>query len=275
MPRKRNPKSVENLGIPLVLGDPNASNEAPATAAKEPWEEKLESLSKSFEAREKAHSDQIDRLFGLLTSAASAPAPAAHTANTTAFQAQTPVLDLSGLPDPVSDAAAYNRGLQERVQKFAADTMAHSTAQAQAVASTQNQQGAMQKKLDALWDKFQGTYKDLDGMEDFVQLSAKSVIQETVDLGGDANRLIFSDPDRFLAKVAERTRSRLNEIGWKPKGEEDGEEADDGEADESRTALVTGQPATFRGPATAANPNPRLNGLLAELSTWQRNAKIV
>lgn len=276
MPRKKKPAAQEFGGLPLVLGDPNASVEpAHEPTQKEPWEEKLEALSKGFEEREKKYNDQIDRLFGMLTNVASA-APTYTSQVQSAVGAQTPTLDLSNLPDPIADSPGYNRQLADRLQKFTIDTAAYNRAQMVAQTGVSDQAAATQRRLDMLWDKFQGAHPEFKGMEDIVQIAAQGIVKDHVDMGGDANRLMFANPDGFVEKVAVATKTRLEKIGWRPNADDDDDDGNgDDPADNSRTALPSGQPASTARGSVVTTQNPRMAGLLGELSRWQREAKLV
>ena len=185
---------------------------------------------------------------------------------------KAPVLDLAGLPDPTMDAAGYNRGLQDRVTKFASDTVTFNAQQAAAAQAPAQHAAALSSRIDALWDKFTTSHPDLADKEDFVQLSAQGLLQEVSNMGGNVEQYIFRDPDRFLSKVAEKAKERLTALGWKPKEAED----DDDEGDDStgRTAMVSGQHAgqpARNGTQTVGQP---IN-LAAEVLAWQRNAKLI
>lgn len=110
---------------------------------------------------------------------------------------ETPAIDFSDLPDPVTDAKAFNAALGERVNK-ALTTSQQAAAQADQAA-----------KVNALWEGFKTEYADLAPKELLARSAAAAELEDARARGLDSLDWAVNNPVEFRKKVADRMRKEL------------------------------------------------------------------
>ena len=108
-------------------------------------------------------------------------------------------LDLSNLPDPVTQSAMYNTELAKRVQAHYDATRAYErrVEEVQRTSASTREEAA-----NGIWEDFQIQYPELSEHEDRVQFVAQKVVDAAAKRGIDRERYIFGNSQRFLADVA-------------------------------------------------------------------------
>ena len=86
---------------------------------------------------------------------------------------KAPGVDLKGLPDPITEPEAYEKGLNERISA-GINAGIETFARNQAAAGQEH--GSQQAKIDGLWTDFQAKYEEFDGLEDRVEFAATKVV---------------------------------------------------------------------------------------------------
>lgn len=169
---------------------------------------------------------------------------AAPTATSAAQQPSKPAeIDLSNLPDPVSNPTEYAAELIKR-QQAAVDARlaAERTAMAQA-----NEQANLAQKV---WDGFKSAQPSWAKHELLVQAVASKVSNDMAGRGVDVVRVLKQQPDLFYSEVTGMLEKQYPQL--KVEKEDDGD--DDG--DTHRTAGVFGGTPGKAGNSLESGANP-------------------
>lgn len=187
---------------------------------------------------------------------------------------KAPALDLSGLPDPMTDLEGYTKAMTERVNAFVSAREQALVTNIERNLTTQNaQQADLEGKADALWTAFDTKYGEKGWDSDLVEFAAAKVAQQAQAKGIDVQRYMFTTTDKYVDDVAKY----LETIAPPKAGEGEGEgEPPDPNADprsanpfeNGRTAGVFG--GTESGGKPAKGKDEPATDLVTDLQNVQR-----
>lgn len=142
---------------------------------------------------------------------------------------KAPVVDLKGLPDPLTETEAYNTALAERVSAAIAQGNAQFHAQQRQAASYEN-------NADALFEDFSEKYPLYSDNEDRIAFVAQKVAQRAQSRNIDVQKYMFVTSDKFFRDVVKE----YDGIFGKPVEESD---EDEGENEDTRVINTKNIPA--------------------------------
>lgn len=266
MPRKASGKAkvvqeeaigsvFESLGVP----DPDAGRKAKGTGEGENPD------MKAMMAQITALGKQVESLQGAQMAMLSVPS----VPQVAPQPKEAPKVDLTGLPDQITDPQGYEKALNERISAVISAKLEHLSAAQQAQASRQKQHD---DRIAALWDDFGERYSDLAMHPDIIEVAATKVITKARKRGLDVDRYMFGPGSSFLDDVAREMKTRYGKL-LAPEGkgaDEDAEDEgdDDGEQADARTDGMFGGAAPGAKPAEGKKQAP--GDLLDDLKGLQR-----
>lgn len=156
----------------------------------------LEEERKEWQARFDRQQEKIEQLL-------SRPAEPEHV--------KDPEFLSVDLPDPVSNPDEFKAALKKRDEDFKKYVSELNASQLRQTMSAQEEK----QKLNQMWTDFRTKNPDLDDeilIETIVRKESQALIAE----GKDPKRLMLSDPDRFMERVANSTRSYLSKYKTEP-----------------------------------------------------------
>lgn len=127
--------------------------------------------------------------------------------------------DLSNMPDPSVDRAAYDAELSKRLAASTDATFRRATQASNSHQQTVNAQSqARDAKLNKLWADFGAAHPELVAnphVKSIVDQAARERAADIAAQGLDVERYIFANPEGFLDELARNSKDRLTALGWK------------------------------------------------------------
>jgi hypothetical protein len=133
---------------------------------------------------------------------------------------EPPKIDLSGLPDQLTDPQGYEKALDARVSAAISEKIAHMTAAQQA---QEEEKQANAGRLKAIWDEFGEKYEDLAAFPEIIEVAATKVATKAQEKGIDVKRYMFGAGSTFIDDVAKEMNTRYCKLLAAESGGEDDE----------------------------------------------------
>jgi hypothetical protein len=174
-------------------------------------------------------------------------------------------LDLSGMPDPVSDPVGYNTELNKRVEARISSSLTYNQHQS---STAQDQQ----KKFDSLWTDFSNheQYGDIAKHEDRVKFIAGQLVEEAKGRGMDPQKYVLTGREQFFGDIA----SRYEKIFGKEEAEvsEKDDDVSDKDTDDGRATSILGGMESGFASGTKATGKEQLGDMTTDLKDIQRRS---
>ena len=171
-------------------------------------------------------------------------------------------LDLSDLPDPVTDRDGFQKKLAAKVE---AAVQVGNMQTADAIGRAAQAGASRTSRLDDLWAKFQADNDDLVPYNDVVEAQVRQLTAQAAARGVDAETYIMSDPVGFSQRVSDATRTRLSQMGVKLG--EDGADDDADLDDSGRTASLRGGDGVVTSAGKKTEPH---TDFISEIKAMQK-----
>lgn len=246
-PEARTEPPQEDIFQALGIENPDAKGQKAAKAASDASDVTVETLRRQIADLNETVRRQNDAQMALLA------APAVVRDDTRDTNA--PLIDLKGLPDPLTDADGYNAALSERISGAIANGIALNANAGAAHANAAS-------RADQLFEDFTEKFDAYSEFPDRVQFAAEKVAARAQARGLDVQKYMFATPDRFFADVVREYDGTFG----KPEDEGDTgvDETDEGadvvgqrqpleadESDDGRSASIFGGQNPTGGKKTA------------------------
>jgi hypothetical protein len=116
-----------------------------------------------------------------------------------------PVINFTGLPDPIVNAQAYAEEMAKRMQAYNAELAAFHTAKQAAQPQPVN--------YDVLWEDFTATYTDYADDPEGIEFATSKVMKNMQRRGVDPQRYMIQNSDKFFRDVVAAYDERFGKPG--------------------------------------------------------------
>lgn len=154
-----------------------------------------------------------EKLTRLERKAARAPAPVTSEPAKTKIALHEPKVDLTGLPDPVTDKEGFLKAASQRLQTQLDTLAATIKGQKEDEQKDQHAAAVQANKVNKLWNRWQKEHPEFAKAGKVVQAEASAMVQEGLAQGMGLDAVMFADEDGFLDDLAERVGAELKEMG--------------------------------------------------------------
>lgn len=209
----------ENIFEALGVQDPDAGSAKGKKAATDANAVTVESLQRQIAEMNARLQQQNEAQLALLASPVTIQG---------GNQGQSPpLIDLNGLPDPLTETEAYNKALAERITAAIARGNEASNA-------SQQQNASLESRADLLFEDFSEKFEPYSEFPDRVKFAAEKVASRAQQRGIDLNKYMFVTSDRFFNDVVKEYDTTFG----KPEGDGD----DETDIDQTDEGADTSQP---------------------------------
>lgn len=261
--QRRNSQQENNLLEALAANPPQGDNPQPSLQRHEAPSSEGNGKPQ-LSATEQLLLQQIERMNKEIDGLKGEQSMAAYVPPTAPDVGKPPVLDLSGLPDPVTEAAKYGPALAERVQQYSNASWEWKQRKQEAeMAPVREREGA----IEGIWQDFAIQYPEIaEQDEEKVAFAAQQAVNKARKRGIDRDRYILGNTKKFLDDVAGEFK-RLWPDGSEPSGGGNRSDAND---DDGRTAGLFGGQGSGNRPSSSRQEGG--SDMIKELQERQRKS---